>query len=140
MPYHSKTVIATASTKEKLDWLLSLPAGATHVANYKTEDFSETVKKATGGKGVDVVIDMVGQSHWAKNIESLAEDGRMVVLAFMSGYEVPSVNLIPILKKRLRIQGSTLRARSAEYKKDLIERQVICWCRPMLSLTVWHLI
>jgi NADPH:quinone reductase-like Zn-dependent oxidoreductase len=62
-----------------------MPNCATHVANYKTEDFSETVKKATNGKGVDVIIDPVGQSHWHKNIDSLAIDGRMTVLASLSG-------------------------------------------------------
>ncbi|TFY51657.1 hypothetical protein EVG20_g10898 [Dentipellis fragilis] len=120
--YGAKTVTATASTKEKLDWLLSIPNGATHVANYKTQDFAEEVKKTTGGKGVDVVIDFVGQSHWQKNIDSMALDARMTILATLSGAEVPSFNLSPILYKRLRIQGSTLRSRSPEYQTDLIAR------------------
>jgi len=118
--FGAKAVIATASTKEKLDWLLSLPAGATHVANYKTENFADVVKHATGGHGADVVIDMVGQSHWANNIESLAVDGRMTLLALMSGAEIPKVNLGPILFKRLRIQGSTLRTRDEGYKTHLV--------------------
>ncbi|KAG6918048.1 hypothetical protein DXG01_016704 [Tephrocybe rancida] len=83
--FGARTVTATASTQEKLDWLLSLPFGATHVANYKTEDFSETVKKATDNKGVDVLIDFVGKSHWKRNIESLAIDGHMTMLAMLSG-------------------------------------------------------
>lgn len=83
--YFSKTVTATASTKDKLDGLLAMPNGATHVANYKTQDFSAEVKKNTEGKGVDIVIDFVGQSHWNKNIDSLAMDGRMTILAFLSG-------------------------------------------------------
>ncbi|KAA1476887.1 quinone oxidoreductase [Dentipellis sp. KUC8613] len=120
--YGAKTVTATASTKEKLDWLLSIPNGATHVANYKTQDFSEEVKKTTGGKGVDVVIDFVGQSHWKKNIDSMGLDARMTILATLSGAEVPSFDLSPILYKRLRIQGSTLRSRSPEYQADLIAR------------------
>ncbi len=78
-------VIATASTKEKLDFLLSLPGGATHAVNYKTQDFAEEVEKITLGKGVDVVIDFVGQSHWEKNITSLATDGRMTMLSLLSG-------------------------------------------------------
>jgi NADPH:quinone reductase-like Zn-dependent oxidoreductase len=64
---------------------LSLPSGATHVANYITEDFSEVVKGATSGKGANVIVDMVGQSHWEKNISALAMDGRMTLLATMSG-------------------------------------------------------
>jgi len=114
------TVTATASTTEKLDWLRSIPNGATHTVNYKTEDFATEVKKTTNGKGVDVVVDFVGQSHWSRNIESLAIDGRMTILATLSGSEVPSVNLGPILYKRLRIQGSTLRSRSVEYQTELI--------------------
>ncbi|KAI0060374.1 quinone oxidoreductase [Artomyces pyxidatus] len=120
--FGAHSVTATASTKAKLDWLLSLPAGATHVANYKTENFAEVVKGATGGKGVDVIVDFVGRTHWQKNIESLAVDGRMSIVAFMSGAEVPEFNIAPILFKRLRIQGTTLRSRSAEYKADLISR------------------
>ena len=81
----SKTVTATASTTEKLDSLLAMPGGATHVANYKTQDFSAEVKKVTEGRGVNVLIDVVGQSHWNKNLESLALEGRMTMLAILSG-------------------------------------------------------
>lgn len=87
----SKTVTATASTNDKLDLLLTMPNGATHVANYKTQDFSAEVKKITQGKGVDIIVDFVGQSHWNKNIESLAVDGRMIMLALLSG-ELISAN------------------------------------------------
>ncbi|KAH0586435.1 hypothetical protein H2248_007670 [Termitomyces sp. 'cryptogamus'] len=119
--YGAKTVTATASTKEKLDWLLTLPLGPTHVANYKTEDFSQIVKKATDNKGADVVVDFVGKTHWERNIESLAVDGHMTVLALLSGSRA-DVDLSPILYKRLRIQGSTLRSRSVPYQADLIDR------------------
>jgi len=118
--YGAKTVTGTASSQEKLDLLLSIENGATHVANYKTQDFASVVKEATGGKGVDVIIDFVGQSHWQKNIDSLALDGRMTILSFLSGATVPEVNLGPILYKRLKIQGSTLRSRSIDYQADLI--------------------
>ncbi|KZT28802.1 quinone oxidoreductase [Neolentinus lepideus HHB14362 ss-1] len=120
--YGAKNVIATASTEEKLEWLLSIPNGATHAVNYKTQDFAREVKRITGGKGVNVVIDFVGQSHWHKNIDSLAVDGRMTMLATLSGGEVSKVNLMQILYKRLRIQGSTLRSRSQEYQEDLVQR------------------
>ncbi|KAI0754573.1 quinone oxidoreductase [Daedaleopsis nitida] len=120
--YGANTVTATASSREKLDMLLGLPSGPTHAVNYTTEDFAEHVKKTTGGKGVDVIIDFVGQSHWNKNIDALAYDGRMTMLAMLSGAEVPKVNLMPILYKRLRIQGSTLRARSEDYQAELIAR------------------
>ncbi|KAI0373786.1 quinone oxidoreductase [Pilatotrama ljubarskyi] len=120
--YGANTVTATASTKEKLDMLLSLRSGATHAVNYKTQDFAEEVKKTTNGKGVDVIIDFVGQSHWHKNIDSLAYDGRLTLLAVLSGAEVSQFNLLPILYKRLRIQGSTLRARSEDYQAELVAR------------------
>ncbi|KAI0917546.1 hypothetical protein AcW1_007277 [Taiwanofungus camphoratus] len=118
----ANTVTATASSADKLSWLLSIPNGATNVVNYKTQDFAAEVKKVTGGKGVDVIIDFVGQSHWHKNIDALAVDGRMTMLGLLSGAEVASFNLGPILYKRLRIQGSTLRARSTDYQADLIAR------------------
>ncbi|KAF8442800.1 quinone oxidoreductase putative [Boletus edulis BED1] len=114
------TVTATASKRDKLEWLLSIPNGATHAVNYTSDDFAEHVKQTTNGKGVDVIIDFVGRTHWEKNIDSLAIDGRMILLAFLSGGDVPSVNLRPILYKRLKIQGSTLRSRSLDYQTDLI--------------------
>jgi NADPH:quinone reductase-like Zn-dependent oxidoreductase len=83
--FFRSSVITTASTKEKLDWLLSIPNGATHAVNYKTEDFSAVATEVTNGKGVDIIVDFVGQSHWTRNIESLAYDGRMVHLAILSG-------------------------------------------------------
>ncbi|KAJ7676543.1 hypothetical protein DFH06DRAFT_1317176 [Mycena polygramma] len=118
----AKTVIATASTQGKLDWLLSLPNGATHAVNYKTQDFSAEVEKITEKKRVDVVIDFVGRTHFQKNLASLAVDGRMTMLAFLSGPTVASVDLPPILFKRLRLQGSTLRSRTPQYQADLIAR------------------
>jgi len=120
--YGAKTVTATASTTQKLDSLLAMPNGVTHVANYKTQDFSAEVKKVTEGRGVNVLIDFVGQSHWNKNLESLALEGRMTMLAIMSGSEVVSANIAPILFKRLRIQGSNLRSRSVDYQTNLIQR------------------
>ncbi|GBE85078.1 quinone oxidoreductase [Sparassis latifolia] len=120
--YGANTVTATASTKEKLDWLISMPNGATHSINYKSRDFAAAVKKITNGKGVDVIIDAVGQSHWHKNIDALAVDGRMTLLGLLSGGEVPSFNLAPILFKRLKIEGSTLRSRSPDYQAKLISR------------------
>ncbi len=82
-----KNVIATASSKEKLDCLVNLPGGIgpTHGVNYKTQDFAEEVKKITDGKGANVVIDFVGQSHWHKNIAALAVDGHMTMLGLLSG-------------------------------------------------------
>ncbi|KIJ96160.1 hypothetical protein K443DRAFT_682494 [Laccaria amethystina LaAM-08-1] len=118
--YGAHTVTATTSTQEKIDWLLNLPNGATHAANYKTEDFAAVVKKVTQNKGVDVIIDSVGQSHFNQNLEAMAVDGRMTVLAHMSGAVVEKANLAPILYKRLHIEGSTLRRRTLKYQAELI--------------------
>ncbi|KAF8215182.1 quinone oxidoreductase [Mycena galopus ATCC 62051] len=118
----ARTVTGTASSSEKLEMILNMNNGATHAANYRTDDFVDTVKKATDNKGVDVIIDLVGQSHWTKNITSLAVDGRMILVGVVSGTVVPSVNLLPILVKRLRIQGSGLRSQSQNYQADLISR------------------
>jgi len=120
--YGAKTVTATASTQDKLSYMLALPNGPTHAVNYKTQDFAEEVKKITDGKGVDIIIDFVGASHWDKNIAALAMDGRMTMQGLLSGGVVSNFNLVPILYKRLRIEGSTLRARSSAYQEDLIAR------------------
>ncbi|KAH8114771.1 quinone oxidoreductase [Phellopilus nigrolimitatus] len=123
--YGANTVTSTASKKEKVDFLTNLPdggLGATHAVNYKTQDFSEEVKTVTNGKGVDVLIDFVGQSHWEKNIAALALDGRMTMLGLLSGAEVSKFNLGPLLYKRLHIEGSTLRSRSVPYQADLISQ------------------
>ncbi|KAK2465307.1 hypothetical protein APHAL10511_002661 [Amanita phalloides] len=118
----ARNVIATTSTQKKIDWLMGLDNGPTVVANYKTESFASVVKEVTNNKGVNIVVDFVGKSHWNQNIDSLALDGTMVVLAFLSGAIVPTVDLSLILKKRLRIQGSTLRTRTIEYQAELITK------------------
>ncbi|CEL62285.1 Quinone oxidoreductase PIG3 OS=Homo sapiens GN=TP53I3 PE=1 SV=2 [Rhizoctonia solani AG-1 IB] len=74
------------------------------------------------GQGVNIIVDFIGPDYWDKNVEALAKDGRMVLLASMSGPEIPKVNLVKLLYKRLRIQGSTLRSRSPEYQAALIKR------------------
>ncbi|KIY69400.1 quinone oxidoreductase [Cylindrobasidium torrendii FP15055 ss-10] len=117
----AKNVIATASSTSKLDWLKSITNGATHGVNYKEQDFAAEVATITEGKGVDIVIDFVGTTHWEKNIQSLAVDGRMVIFAFLSGRIVPQFDIGPILGKRLTITGSMLRARSKEYQAELIK-------------------
>jgi NADPH:quinone reductase-like Zn-dependent oxidoreductase len=76
--------------------------------------------RATGGHGAAVVIDFAGASHWDKNIAALAPDGRLVMLSFLSGRELEKVDIGPLLFKRLRVQGTTLRARSVPYQADLV--------------------
>ena len=78
--------------------------GATRAINYRTEDFVEVVRAATGGAGVDVVLDMVGGDYVSRNLEVLAVEGRLVQIAFLRGQRV-EVNLAPLMQKRLTFTG-----------------------------------
>ncbi len=106
-------VIATAGSKVKCDACRSL--GADHAVDYTTQDFVEVVKEATGGRGVDVILDMVGGDYVDRNIRSLADDGRLVNIAYQKGSKV-EVDLMRVMLKRLTLTGSTLRIRPNEVK------------------------
>ncbi len=110
------TVFATAGGPEKAAACAAL--GADHAIDYKTQDFVAVVKEATGKRGVDVVLDMVGGDYLPRNIDCLAMDGRHVSIAFLRGPKV-ELNLMPVMLKRLTLTGSTLRARSAGQKRAL---------------------
>ncbi len=107
------TVLVTAGSDDKCAACLAL--GADHAINYKTSDFAEAVKKLTAGKGVNVILDMVAGSYVAREVESLAEDGRLVIIAVQGGVKA-EFNAGLVLRKRLTITGSTLRPRSQEFK------------------------
>ncbi len=107
------TVIVTAGSDEKCAACMAL--GADHAINYKTSDFSDEVKKLTSGKGVNVILDMVAGSYVAREIECMAEDGRLVIIAVQGGIKA-EFNAGLVLRKRLTITGSTLRPRSLEFK------------------------
>jgi NADPH2:quinone reductase len=106
-------VIATAGSADKCQACLDL--GADKAINYKTEDFVAAAKAATGGKGVDVILDMVGGEYTDKNVAMAAEDGRIVQIAMLGGVEA-KVNLARLMMKRLTLTGSTLRPRTREVK------------------------
>jgi putative PIG3 family NAD(P)H quinone oxidoreductase len=106
-------VFATAGTPEKCAACEEL--GADRAFNYREVDFVAAVREATNGRGVDVVLDMVGGDYLQRNIESLAEDGRLVLIGQLNGPK-SQVNTIPVLRRRLTITGSTLRPRSVEQK------------------------
>lgn len=89
--------------------------GADFAINYTREDFVDVIKKETGGKGVDVILDMVGGDYIERNIRSLADDGRLVNIAYQKG-STATVDFMRVMLKRLTITGSTLRIRSAEVK------------------------
>jgi NADPH2:quinone reductase len=111
------TVITTAGSAEKVAACLEL--GADCAIDYKAQDWAEEVKKATGGKGVDVVLDMVGAPYFGKNIRSLKLDGRLVMIAFLNGHVAEQVDLRPIMVKRLTVTGSTMRPRSTAEKGEI---------------------
>jgi len=107
------TVFATAGSPEKCAACEKL--GAKRAINYRTEDFVQVVKDLTGGKGVDVILDMVGADYIERNIKSLATEGRLVHIGFQKGSKA-EVNFMPVMLKRLTITGSTLRIQSVESK------------------------
>jgi len=107
------TVLVTAGSDEKCAACVAL--GADHAVNYKTGDFVQEVKKLTNGQGVNVILDMVGGSYVAREVECLAEDGRLVIIAVQGGVKA-EFNAGMVLRKRLTITGSTLRPRSLEFK------------------------
>lgn len=106
-------VFVTAGTPEKCATCEKL--GAEKAVNYHEEDFVEVLKEATGGKGVDVILDMVGGDYIPRNISLLASDGRLVNIAYQKGPKA-EVNFLPVMLKRLTITGSTLRIRPVEIK------------------------
>ncbi|HUK58900.1 MAG TPA: NAD(P)H-quinone oxidoreductase [Stellaceae bacterium] len=111
--FGAQPIFATAGSRDKCHACERL--GATRGIDYKREDFVKVVKDATGGRGVDVVLDMVGGDYIQRDFSALAPDGRLVFIAFLGG-ATANVNFVPIMLKRLTVTGSTLRARRVEEK------------------------
>jgi NADPH2:quinone reductase len=109
-------VFATAGSAEKCAACERL--GAERGINYRTEDFVEVVKQLTEGKGVDVILDMVGGDYVPREIKALATDGRLSIIAFLGGTRT-TLDMGDILYRRLTITGSTLRPRTVEYKTQV---------------------
>ena len=106
-------VIVTAGSDDKCEACVKL--GADHAINYKTHDFVEEAKRLTDGKGVDVVLDMVAGDYIAREVECLADDGRIVIIAIQGGVK-SGFNAGQVLRRRLTITGSTLRPRPVAFK------------------------
>ena len=113
----SQIIVTASEHKHKI----CKDLGADITIDYKTQNFEEVVNEVTATKGVDVIIDFLGASYLQKNINSMAMDGRIVILAFMGGINVEDLNITNFLRKRIQIMGSTLRARSLDYKVQLTQ-------------------
>jgi NADPH2:quinone reductase len=122
-------VITTVGSAQKAEVARAL--GAARAVDYRTEDFVEAVKEETGGRGVDVILDIVGGDYVERNIRSLADDGRLVNIAFQGGSKV-SIDLMRVMLKRLTLTGSTLRIRSNEVKAA-IARAVEAKVLPLIA-------
>ena len=118
-------VIVTCGSDAKCAAALAI--GATHAINYKAKDFVAEVKQLTGGKGVDVALDMVGGDYVPRNLQCLADDGRHVSIAFQRG-PIAEVPIVEIMRRRLTLTGSTLRPRDVRFKTMVADE---------LAKTVW---
>ena len=111
------TVLATAGSDEKCRACEEL--GAKQAINYRTADFVEAVHELTNGKGVDVILDIVGGSYVGRNLAALATDGRLVEIGFMGGEATASIDLRRIMSQRLTLTGSLLRPRTVQEKGQI---------------------
>jgi putative PIG3 family NAD(P)H quinone oxidoreductase len=109
-------VFATAGTEEKCRACEKL--GAERAINYRTEDFVEVLTSITAGRGIDVIMDMVGGEYFERNIDLLALEGRLLQIAVLHGTKA-SMNLLKLLRQRLTVSGSTLRSRPVREKEQI---------------------
>jgi len=109
-------VIATAGSDDKCAACVAL--GADHAINYRTHDFVAEVKRLTDGKGANVVLDMVAGDYVARELQCMAEDGRLVIIAVQGGVK-SEIDAGAVLRRRLVITGSTLRPRPVAFKSDI---------------------
>jgi len=125
---HGHTVFATAGSDDKCSFCEQL--GATLAINYRSKDFVTEVAAATDKRGVNVILDMVGGSYLQRNLQALATEGRLVMIATQGGVQ-GEVDVLRIMQQRLVVTGSTLRARSIEFKQAM---------RAQLVRHVWPLL
>lgn len=122
-------VLTTAGSDQKCNFCIEL--GADAAINYRTQDFVEAVSQLTGGKGVNVILDIIGGDYFPRNLKCLATDGRLLQIALQNGVK-SEINLLPVMLKRLTITGSTLRIRDIEFKAA-IARQLHAQVWPLLA-------
>ncbi|RON43642.1 NAD(P)H-quinone oxidoreductase [Pseudomonas frederiksbergensis] len=120
---------ATAGSEEKCDAIRKLGAKA---INYRDQDFAQVIAEKTGGKGVNVILDIMGGSYFNNNVAALAMEGRLVMLGFLGGAHAKDVDLLAIMAKRAIITGSLLRSRTQE-EKAAIAQGLYEYVWPVLS-------
>jgi putative PIG3 family NAD(P)H quinone oxidoreductase len=123
------TVIVTCGSPEKCARALEI--GAAHAIDYKASDFVEEVARITGGKGVDIVLDMVGGDYVTRNLKCLAPDGRHVTIAVQGGTKA-EINMAVVMTRRYTLTGSTLRARSDGFK-GLLAQEILANAWPLVE-------
>lgn len=117
---YNARVITTAGTDQKNELCENL--GSDLSINYKEKNFSDEIESVFGEQSVDVIIDFIGSPYWDMNINAFGMDGRLIYLSMLGGAKVDEMDLVPILRKRLTIKGSTLRNRTSEYKMELTKQ------------------
>ena len=125
--FGASTIFTTAGSPEKCAAAERL--GADVAINYREQDFSEVIKEKTGG--VDIILDMIGGAYFQRNLSALAKDGCLSIIAFLGGPKVENANLMPIMLKRIKVTGSTMRPRTDAEKREI---------RDELLEKVWPLI
>lgn len=115
-------VIVTAGSKRKLDFCRDL--GADILINYKEQAFDKEVQRATDGCGVDLILDFVGADYWEKNLASIKNEGRWVLIGILGGSELEKINLFTLMSKCIQLTGTLLTPRSDEYKAQLTKEFV----------------
>jgi NADPH:quinone reductase len=131
-------VLATAGTEEKCQACLRF--GAEYATNYKTHDFVEEVRRATKQRGVDVILDLVGGAYFERNLDCLATDGRITMVATQGGSKT-ELNIGKLIAKRAAVMGSTMRARTPE-EKAVVARGLLqeIWPRLPAKDVIWPVI
>ncbi|KAF7163052.1 hypothetical protein CNMCM5623_008072 [Aspergillus felis] len=115
----AKAIYATAGSQEKIDFL-EKELGVTKAFNYKSQDWAAEIQKATDGAGVSLTVDFIGGTYFQGNLDVAARDGRIVLLGLLGGGELPNgASIAPLLRKRLRVEGSSLRSRDELYQRKL---------------------
>lgn len=112
-------VFATANAERRAE---VLALGAEAVFDYRAEDFEQGVREATGGRGVDIIVDFVGGDYLARNLRSLAPGGRLVQVGLLSGQDSAGIPLAVLLHNHLRLIGTVMKSRTAEEKRAMVRR------------------